>query len=664
MRTATITFILSFFTLSLCAQTVDYISEGDKMYNQKNYKGALENYTKAIQNDSKDPEAYLLRGRANYKLKEYKAAIDDYNQILIINPAVRAINWVYIYRGLAKSALEMHQAARDDYAKAFDDLSTSDEMEAENYNFHTMAWPNLDQMKIIQNSFRITSNKANREGKFIEGKWVISQEWGGKIVTFLDGVYTSTWGSRVKKTYEVLYSTSNLIIMTLDSLTGTQSKTYDYCVVKVVKASGEEGDEKEALIDTNQLVMRDYGDSFFSELQLAPTYRRLTFEPRSRINREQMNEAMRLLGLKERDQFIFGQLEMSQEEFNYDDEVGMNIYEALGLKVPAPLDEKTISALENTAAFLDPFYAYLGYFPVSLMLLKNSKIMEAAFMLYLGQLRWSYSNYKGGYDMFERPISQLVNSYLNDHVEASVQIRQKAMDYYMAHETQYAPPRKEQPDVYNRQIAYMKKDISSTYSYRAGQKKEEGDLKGAIADYTLAIEAFPENSEAYMGRGQSKHELEDFAGEIIDYNKVIEMEPEYAEPYYYRGMAKRSLEQNDSSCADFNKALELGQYQAQEAVLRYCTKEKESVTLDPKILQELAGKYDFGGEEMFIGAENNKLYFQPESKDRIEFFAEDETHFFSKMYFHITIEFIREQGKVTGMILKQGGRPFKGKKME
>ena len=43
----------------------------------KNYKGAIEDYTKAIEIDPSNAFSYLERGRAKEKLEDYQGAIDD-----------------------------------------------------------------------------------------------------------------------------------------------------------------------------------------------------------------------------------------------------------------------------------------------------------------------------------------------------------------------------------------------------------------------------------------------------------------------------------------------------------------------------------------------------------------------------------------------------------
>jgi len=54
------------------------------------------------------------------------------------------------------------------------------------------------------------------------------------------------------------------------------------------------------------------------------------------------------------------------------------------------------------------------------------------------------------------------------------------------------------------------------------------DYRGAIVDYTKAIELYPDYAMAYCGRGLAKYNLQDYRGAIADYTKAIELDPDYA----------------------------------------------------------------------------------------------------------------------------------------
>src|SRR4051812_46427930 len=73
------------------------------------------------------------------------------------------------------------------------------------------------------------------------------------------------------------------------------------------------------------------------------------------------------------------------------------------------------------------------------------------------------------------------------------------------------------------------------YYQRGLVRYEKGDVEGAIADYSKAIEMYPKYASAYNSRAAARKTKGDIDGAIADYNKAIELSPEIALPYYYRG---------------------------------------------------------------------------------------------------------------------------------
>jgi CubicO group peptidase (beta-lactamase class C family) len=91
-------------------------------------------------------------------------------------------------------------------------------------------------------------------------------------------------------------------------------------------------------------------------------------------------------------------------------------------------------------------------------------------------------------------------------------------------------------------------------------------------------------------------------------------------------------------------------------------KEKHVIKLDTKIIDPLKGKYDFGGGVVLpVIVEGSRIFVQTDEK--LEIFAEDETNFFSKTT-DLEIKFIKENGKVSGMIIKTKGQTMQIKKIE
>ncbi|BAZ90315.1 tetratricopeptide repeat protein [Raphidiopsis curvata NIES-932] len=95
------------------------------------------------------------------------------------------------------------------------------------------------------------------------------------------------------------------------------------------------------------------------------------------------------------------------------------------------------------------------------------------------------------------------------------------------------------------------------YMNRGGARRELGDYKGAIDDYTQAINISPELASAYYERGGARRELGDYKGAIDDYTQAIKIEPELASVYYERGGARRELRDYKGAIDDYTQAINI-----------------------------------------------------------------------------------------------------------
>lgn len=88
-------------------------------------------------------------------------------------------------------------------------------------------------------------------------------------------------------------------------------------------------------------------------------------------------------------------------------------------------------------------------------------------------------------------------------------------------------------------------------------RQSKGDLDGAIAAYTKAIELEPDDAYNYLRRGDEKRSKNDWEGAIVDYTKAIELKPDDAYSYHGRGDARQGKNDWDDAIADYTKAIEL-----------------------------------------------------------------------------------------------------------
>jgi CubicO group peptidase (beta-lactamase class C family) len=92
---------------------------------------------------------------------------------------------------------------------------------------------------------------------------------------------------------------------------------------------------------------------------------------------------------------------------------------------------------------------------------------------------------------------------------------------------------------------------------------------------------------------------------------------------------------------------------------------RKEIALDPALYDQYLGEYELApGFSIFVTKENNKLMIQPTGQQKAEIFPESETKFFLKVV-DAQIEFVKDaSGKVTGLIIYQGGQKLQAKKVK
>lgn len=106
------------------------------------------------------------------------------------------------------------------------------------------------------------------------------------------------------------------------------------------------------------------------------------------------------------------------------------------------------------------------------------------------------------------------------------------------------------------------------YSNRGRAKALKRDLDGAIEDYTRAIELNPTLALAYGDRAKAKHLKGDLDSAISDSTRATELDPKFAYAFEIRGYAKQVKGDLDEAIADYNRAIEIDPNFAQAYVYR------------------------------------------------------------------------------------------------
>ena len=87
--------------------------------------------------------------------------------------------------------------------------------------------------------------------------------------------------------------------------------------------------------------------------------------------------------------------------------------------------------------------------------------------------------------------------------------------------------------------------------------------------------------------------------------------------------------------------------------------------VDPAIYDQYVGKYELAPTFiMTVTREGNSLFTQPTGQNKLEVFPESETSFFPKVIDAVLVFEKDASGKVVALVLKQGGRDQRGRKIE
>ena len=144
---------------------------------------------------------------------------------------------------------------------------------------------------------------------------------------------------------------------------------------------------------------------------------------------------------------------------------------------------------------------------------------------------------------------------------------------------------------YNNQI---KKLTAGDYFITAWTKHQELNYRGAIEDYTQAIELNPEFGTGYELRGVAKADMKNDIGAIEDYSKAIELNHYSSTIYILRGASKYNLNDYNGAIEDFNKSIDIDSQNANafgiRAMAKYGLKDNygalsdcdKAIMLDPK----------------------------------------------------------------------------------
>ena len=91
-------------------------------------------------------------------------------------------------------------------------------------------------------------------------------------------------------------------------------------------------------------------------------------------------------------------------------------------------------------------------------------------------------------------------------------------------------------------IVNVNAQINVPYWLNTGRQKiSEDDNLGAIEAFNIIITHHPDVEDAFFFRALAKYNLADYRGAIADFTSAIELNPIYSEHFLYRGQAKNKF---------------------------------------------------------------------------------------------------------------------------
>ncbi|MBW4664156.1 MAG: tetratricopeptide repeat protein [Chroococcus sp. CMT-3BRIN-NPC107] len=145
--------------------TESHVNDGLTKLHQKDYKGAIESFGKAIEMQSNHHLAYTYRADIHLLLKNYQAAIEDYTKAIELNPAHSHLR---NSRGVAYTALGDYKRAIEDHTQA---ISIYPE-EGAGYRYRGIAYAKVGENEKAMEDFNsaISRNERDAEAYLARGE--------------------------------------------------------------------------------------------------------------------------------------------------------------------------------------------------------------------------------------------------------------------------------------------------------------------------------------------------------------------------------------------------------------------------------------------------------------------------------------------------------------
>ncbi len=211
----------------------------------------------------------------------------------------------------------------------------------------------------------------------------------------------------------------------------------------------------------------------------------------------------------------------------------------------APLNYESLK-LKSIALYLNnDFKACKPVLDTAFYIWNEEKLEDVELLYYRALLMYKGKSYKMALDVCESATE--LNSRYVEVIALKGEIR------FVLKEYNYAI--KELNDAI-KLMTIQKTDFNS-YKLRAKSKFEISDFKGAVKDWNVYIDAFPNEEEALISRASAKINANDNSSAISDLDLAIKINPKNPVSYCYRGVAKGGNKNYVEALKDLDYSIKL-----------------------------------------------------------------------------------------------------------
>ena len=116
---------------------------------------------------------------------------------------------------------------------------------------------------------------------------------------------------------------------------------------------------------------------------------------------------------------------------------------------------------------------------------------------------------------------------------------------------------------YTQALQINHQDANAFYN-RGFARRRLRDYQGAVADFTQALKLNPKDANIYYDRGVAYSKLGNYQAEIEDYTQAIRLNHNYADAYYNRGLSRSKLGDKQGAIQDYQQAADFYHHQGKE----------------------------------------------------------------------------------------------------